>query len=122
MIITREEFKDLINRYFTSLKLEDQLADLLKIDMFDCPISENAGWFFDRLMDTIVKKEYSDTLSAYMYPEDDIDLNGWDRPEHPLQLFSADGETIDNSIATLDDLYNYIYSHDGFRTDYRTSD
>lgn len=118
MIITKENFIDICNRIITIDEMENKLHEI-GIDMIDSPLYDSYFWFVDSLMDKIILPEYRDTFDAYMYPEDNFNLHASDRPNNPLLLYDDD-DNIVNSIATLEDLYNYIKGNDGFDSNYRT--
>lgn len=112
-MITLEEFIKVFDVLFETQKYFDNIEKVTKVDLFETPVYENCFKFFDFWMDSIIKKEYVDTVSAYIWP-DDVDVNGYDRPEHPLELFYNDGAI--NKIGTVEQLYIYLKENDGFRT------
>lgn len=113
-MITLKKFTEVFNLLFETQKYFDNVEKAIKIHLFETPAYENCFRFFEYWVDSVVKKEFIDTVSEYLWP-DDIYLHGYERPEHPLELFYKDGAV--NKIGTIEQLYNYIKENDGFRTD-----
>lgn len=115
-MVSKEKFIKLLQEYAEFCVMESKIKDLFGMDYFESPLFEIPWRWFEDLLKVYVKPEYMDTVSAYIWPEDDLDIEMKDRPEHPLYLYAADCETIENTIGTYEDLYNYLKANDGFNT------
>lgn len=114
-MITEEKFVKVLDKVLQTQKYFHNVEEILKFDVFESPVYENTYFFFDSWLEIVVKEEFIDTVNAYLWPEDDFNLNGYDRSEeHPLKIFYKDGAV--NEIGTLKQLYTYLKENDGLCT------
>lgn len=113
-MIDLEKFKKVFMQVIEMQKYFDGIEKALKVDLFEAPMYENYFILFDEWLNLVVKEEFIDTVSAYMYPEDNWEWQSYDRPEHPLEITYPDGAV--NRIGTIEQLYTYLKENDGFRT------
>ena len=113
-MIEKEKFIKIIQKHIDTQKYIDDVQKVTKIDVFETPWYENCFGFFDAWLDEVVKEPYQDTVTAYLWPEDNWEIESYDRPEHPLEIFYKDGAV--NKIGTVEQLYTYLKENDGFCT------
>lgn len=113
-MITLEEFKEVLSKVIETQKYFDDFEKITKLEIFETPIYENYFSLVDTWLKAYVKNEFIDTVNAYLYPEDNWEINSYDRPEHPLEIYYKDGAV--NKLGTIEQLYTYIKENDGFCT------
>lgn len=109
-MITFEKFKDIIVKYINFYKCEDQLRKM-NIEIFESPIFETTGYYFDWLWEAYFTEDGCDTISWWAFEyhnlEEDFDNNGeyigekmepgmWDKEDNVIPM------------VTIEDLWNYV--------------
>ena len=109
-MITYEKFKDIIVKYINFYKCEDQLRKM-NIEIFDSPIFETTGYYFDWLWEAYFTEDGCDTISWWAFEyhniEEDFDNNGeyigekmepgmWDNNDNVIPM------------VTIEDLWNEV--------------
>jgi hypothetical protein len=78
-MITYEKFKEIIVKYVNFYKCEDQLRKM-HIDIFDSPLFDTTGYFFDWLWEAYFTEDGCDTINWWAFEyhnlEEDFDNNG----------------------------------------------
>jgi hypothetical protein len=109
-MITYEKFKDIIVKYINFYKCEDQLRKM-NIEVFESPLFETTGYYFDWLWEAYFTEDGCDTISWWAFEyhnlEEDFDSNGnyigekmepgmWDKDENVIPM------------VTIEDLWNEV--------------
>ena len=109
-MITYEKFKDIIVKYINFYKCEDQLRKM-NIEVFESPLFETTGYYFDWLWEAYFTEDGCDTISWWAFEyhnlEEDFDNNGnyigekmepgmWDKDENVIPM------------VTIEDLWNEV--------------
>jgi hypothetical protein len=109
-MITYEKFKDIIVKYINFYKCEDQLRKM-NIEIFESPIFETTGYYFDWLWEAYFTEDGCDTISWWAFEyhniEEDFDNNGeyigekmepgmWDNNDNVIPM------------VTIEDLWNEV--------------
>ena len=109
-MITYEKFKDIIVKYINFYKCEDQLRKM-NIEIFDSPIFETTGYYFDWLWEAYFTEDGCDTISWWAFEyhniEEDFDNNGEYIGE---KMEPGMWDSNDNVIpmVTIEDLWNEV--------------
>lgn len=109
-MITYEKFKDIIVKYINFYKCEDQLRKI-NIEVFESPLFETTGYYFDWLWEAYFTEDGCDTISWWAFEyhnlEEDFNSNGnyigekmepgmWDKDENVIPM------------VTIEDLWNEV--------------
>jgi len=87
---------------------------MFSIALYESPLFELPNLWFEDLLRFNIKPEYVDIVFAYIWPED-VFIEMWDRKNNPLKLYD-ESDNLTDSIATYEDLYNFLIKNDGFCT------
>jgi hypothetical protein len=109
-MITFEKFKEIIVKYIRFYQCEDQLRKM-GLDVFESPLFETTGYYFDWLWEAYFTEDGCDTISWWAFEyhnlEEDFDSNGnyigekmepgmWDKNENVIPM------------VTIEDLWNEV--------------
>ena len=109
-MITYEKFREIIVKYINFYKCEDQLRKM-NIDIFESPLFDTTGYFFDWLWESNFTEDGCDTISWWAFEyhdiEEDFDNDGnyigekmepgmWDKDENVIPM------------VTIKDLWEYV--------------
>ena len=109
-MITFEKFKEIIVKYIRFYQCEDQLRKM-GLDVFESPLFETTGYYFDWLWEAYFTEDGCDTISWWAFEyhnlEEDFDSNGnyigekmepgmWDKDENVIPM------------VTIEDLWNEV--------------
>ena len=111
--MTKDYFKSLFTMWDKFIQTTDAL-DTLNISIIDSVLFDIPAKLFDDLVSCYVKEEYMDFIYDFIYS---VSLNNGylkQRQEEPLEVFDSNTEELIASIATLDDLYNYLNNNNAF--------
>ena len=110
-MITYEKFKEIIVKYINFYKCEDQLRKM-NIDIFESPLFDTTGYFFDWLWESNFTEDGCDTISWWAFEyhnlEDDFDNNGGyiGDPNKEPGMWDKDDNVI--PMLTIEDLWNEV--------------
>ena len=110
-MITYEKFKEIIVKYINFYKCEDQLRRM-NIDIFESPLFDTTGYFFDWLWESNFTEDGCDTISWWAFEyhnlEDDFDNNGGyiGDPDKEPGMWDKDDNVI--PMLTIEDLWNEV--------------
>lgn len=110
-MITYEKFKEIIVKYINFYKCEDQLRKM-NIDIFESPLFDTTGYFFDWLWESNFTEDGCDTISWWAFEyhnlEDDFDNNGEyvGDPDKEPGMWDKDDNVI--PMLTIEDLWNEV--------------
>lgn len=109
-MITYEKFKDIIVKYINFYKCEDQLRKM-NIEIFDSPIFETTGYYFDWLWEAYFTEDGCDTISWWAFEyhniEEDFDNNG-EYIGEKMEPGMWDNEDNVIPMVTIEDLWNEV--------------
>ena len=78
-MITFEKFKDIIVKYINFYQCENQLRQM-GLDVFESPLFETTGYYFDWLWEAYFTEDACDTISWWAFEyheiEEDFDRDG----------------------------------------------
>lgn len=94
-MMTRERFKDLMNRMQEHNELYEKLYEL-GLDAINCKYMETAGIFFDELMKSEFGEDGLDTITWWLY--EDVDHC----------IYQAYTDKLVADLNNIDDLYDYL--------------
>jgi hypothetical protein len=110
-MITYEKFREIIVKYINFYKCEDQLRKM-NIDIFESPLFDTTGYFFDWLWESNFTEDGCDTISWWAFEyhnlEDDFDNNGGyiGDPNKEPGMWDKDDNVI--PMLTIEDLWNEV--------------
>ena len=110
-MITFEKFKEIIVKYIGFHKCEDQLRKM-NIDVFESPLFETTGYYFDWLWEAYFTEDGCDTINWWMFEyhdlDEDFDLNGKyiGDPDKEPGMWDKDDNII--PMITIEDLWNEV--------------
>lgn len=97
MVLTKEEFKDLIVSHINWDKKVDEISDVLGCDFFESNLINYPQELFDKVLKHIFIDEGVDTIYWWMYDYEDKNTEA---------MWDENGIVI--PMKTLDDLWNYV--------------
>lgn len=102
-MITYEEFKEIIVKYISFYRCEDQLRKM-NIDIFESPLFDTTGYFYDRIWEAYFTEDGCDTIAWWTFEyhdiEEDFDNNGryigdpdkqpgmWDKDDNVIPMLT----------------------------------
>jgi hypothetical protein len=110
-MITYEKFREIIVKYINFYRCEDQLRKM-NINIFESPLFDTAGYFFDWLWEAYFTEDGCDTISWWAFEyhdlEEDFDNNGEyiGDPEKQPGMWDKDDNVI--PMITIEDLWNEV--------------
>ena len=110
-MITFEKFKEIIVKYIGFHKCEDQLRKM-NIDVFESPLFETTGYYFDWLWEAYFTEDGCDTISWWIFEyhdiEEDFDEQGnyVGDPDKEPGMWDKDDNVI--PMITIEDLWNEV--------------
>ena len=109
-MITYEKFKDIIVKYIKFYKCEDQLRKM-NIEIFDSPLFETIGYYFDWLWEAYFTEDGCDTINWWTFEyhnlEEDFDDNGnYIGEKMEPGMWDKDNKVI--PMVTIEDLWNEV--------------
>jgi hypothetical protein len=110
-MITYEKFREIIVKYINFYKCEDQLRKM-NIDIFESPLFDTTGYFFDWLWEAYFTEDGCDTINWWAFEyhnlEDDFDNNGEyiGDPDKEPGMWDKDDNVI--PMLTIKDLWNEV--------------
>ena len=109
-MITFEKFKDIIVKYIGFHKCEDQLRKM-NIDVFESPLFETTGYYFDWLLEAYFTEDGCDTINWWVFEyhdiEEDFDNNGnYIGEDKDPGMWDKDDNII--PMVTIEDLWEYV--------------
>ena len=110
-MITFEKFKEIIVKYIRFHQCENQLRQM-QIDIFESPICETTGYYFDWLWEAYFTEDACDTISWWVFEyhdiEEDFDEQGnyVGDPDKEPGMWDKDDNVI--PMITIEDLWNEV--------------
>jgi len=110
-MITYEKFKEIIVKYIRFYQCEDQLRKM-GLDVFESPLFETTGYYFDWLWEAYFTEDACDTISWWVFEyhdiEDDFDRDGnyIGDPDKEPGMWDKDDNVI--PMITIEDLWNEV--------------
>ena len=110
-MITFEKFKEIIVKYIRFYQCEDQLRKM-GLDVFESPLFETTGYYFDWLWEAYFTEDACDTISWWVFEyhdiEDDFDRDGnyIGDPDKEPGMWDKDDNVI--PMITIEDLWNEV--------------
>ena len=110
-MITFEKFKEIIVKYIRFHQCENQLRQM-QIDIFESPICETTGFYFDWLWEAYFTEDACDTISWWTFEyhdiEEDFDEQGnyVGDPDKEPGMWDKDDNVI--PMITIEDLWNEV--------------
>ena len=110
-MITFEKFKEIIVKYIGFHKCEDQLRKM-NIDVFESPLFETTGYYFDWLLEAYFTEDGCDTINWWVFEyhdiEEDFDEQGnyVGDPDKEPGMWDKDDNVI--PMITIEDLWNEV--------------
>ena len=110
-MITFEKFKEIIVKYIRFYQCENQLRKM-GLDVFESPLFETTGYYFDWLWEAYFTEDGCDTISWWIFEyhdiEDDFDRDGnyIGDPDKEPGMWDKDDNVI--PMVTIEDLWNEV--------------
>lgn len=110
-MITYEKFKEIIVKYIRFYQCEDQLRKM-GLDVFESPLFDTTGYFFDWLWEAYFTEDGCDTISWWIFEyhniEDDFDREGnyIGDPDKEPGMWDKNDNVI--PMLTIKDLWNEV--------------
>ncbi len=110
-MITFEKFKEIIVKYIRFYQCENQLRKM-GLDVFESPLFETTGYYFDWLWEAYFTEDGCDTISWWVFEyhdiEDDFDRDGnyIGDPNKEPGMWDKDDNVI--PMITIEDLWNEV--------------
>ena len=110
-MITFEKFKEIIVKYIRFYQCEDQLRKM-GLDVFESPLFETTGYYFDWLWEAYFTEDGCDTISWWIFEyhdiEEDFDEQGnyIGDPNKEPGMWDKDDNII--PMITIEDLWNEV--------------
>ena len=110
-MITYEKFKEIIVKYIRFYQCENQLRKM-GLDVFESPLFETTGYYFDWLWEAYFTEDGCDTISWWIFEyhdiEDEFDEQGnyVGDPDKDPGMWDKDDNVI--PMITIEDLWNEV--------------
>ena len=110
-MITYEKFKEIIVKYISFYRCEDQLRKM-NIDIFESPLFDATGYFYDRIWEAYFTEDGCDTIAWWTFEyhdiEEDFDNNGQyiGDPDKQPGMWDKDDNVI--PMLTIGDLWEEV--------------